>query len=195
MADESPLHPGGGIVLSMPRPVPNWSGQILEYLFLLGATLWLGVHGSTALLTIPLLAKSAAPSFEVARLMIWLLEVTLYAATIASVLLLLSTLGMHALGLRPPRTILLQLVFILLMTLAAIGPQLWIVPKLSSLLRMAALSLEGPGLEARNVLAQATAGVGAMGLLHVFSGAVLLSLAVRRAYCYPHDAKPVRDIH
>jgi hypothetical protein len=62
------LDPSDKGLLSMPRPVPDWTGQALEYFFLLGTTLWLGVHGSSALLTAPLLTRTAAPSEEMARL-------------------------------------------------------------------------------------------------------------------------------
>jgi hypothetical protein len=185
MVQQTPLSPEHGTLLSLPRPVPDWTGQVLEYLFLLGTTLWLGVHGSTALLTAPLLVRSAAPSLEATRLMIWLLENLTYAGTIAAVVLLLTTLGMHLTGLRSPRAVLLQLVLILLMTLAAVGPQLWILPKLSAILRAAAVAPEGQQPEVISVLTRATAGLGSMGLLHLLFGAILVSLAARRCYHYP----------
>lgn len=184
MANQNSLDLDSGMLLPFPRPVPDWSAQILEYLYLVGVTLWIGVHGSTALLTAPLITKTAAPSVDVARLLIWLLESLGYAATIASAILLFTTLGMHLLRLRTPSMILLQLALILFMTVLAIAPQLWIVPKLSSLIRTASLLGEGLKAEPGDVLVLATAGLGTMGLFHLVFGAMLLALATRRCYRY-----------
>ena len=49
MTHESPPLRVSSQLISMPRAVPDWPGQVLEYVFLLGATLWLGIHASTAL--------------------------------------------------------------------------------------------------------------------------------------------------
>jgi hypothetical protein len=168
----------------LPRPIHDWKSQILEYLFLLGITLWLGAHASSALLVAPLVTKITQPSLEMARLLIGLIEILGYVATLASAVLLFTTVGMHMTELRERRTILIQLSLILVMTVIAILPMLVILPKLSSMLRTAALTSEGLPTDAGAVLFGAVSGLGLMGLLHLFFGAILVTFGVRRCYRY-----------
>lgn len=185
--DTSPLAMEGHIV-SFPRPVPDWLGQILEYLYLLGATLWLGVQATSTLLIAPLVARHTTPSLESTRLVLWLLENLAYVATIASAILLLTIAGMHLLKLRSPRMILLQLFLVLVMTVTALGPMLMLVPKLTSMIRVAAITQTNFADSSREVITQVTLALGSMGLLHLVSGAMLIALAVRRRYYYPQGA-------
>jgi hypothetical protein len=190
MTHESPPLRVSSQLISMPRAVPDWPGQVLEYVFLLGATLWLGIHASTALLTAPLIARSAEPTFEIIKLLIWLLEALGYTSTVVSGILLLTTLGMHLLKLRTQTAVLVQLGLVLFMTVAAIVPQLWIVPKLSSLLRLASLAPEATGGAGSDALVITTTGLGTMGLLHLLFGSILVAMATRRCYRYPRSEEP-----
>lgn len=185
MNEEISTLPMDGDIVSFPRPVPDWLGQILEYLYLLGATLWLGVQAASTLLIAPLIARNTAPTLESTRLVLWLLENLGYVATIASAILLLTIAGMHLLKLRSSRTILLQLFLVLVMTLTALSPMLMLVPKLSSLIRVAAITQTSLADSTHEVIAQLTLALGSMGLLHLVSGSVLIALAVRRRYSYP----------
>jgi len=177
-------HTNWGLVHSIPRPIPDWNAQILEYLFLLGVTLWMGAHTTSALLVAPLVLKVSPPTLEMSLLLIKLIENLGYIASAASGILLLTTVGMHLMQLRSRRTILLQLGLILVMTIAAVLPILWLVPKLTALLRMAALADGQMPETSLDVLTRIVAGIGTVGALHLFFGAILASLGVRRSYRY-----------
>jgi len=177
----------GALIYPLPRPVPDWAAQILEFTYLLGATLWMGVHASAALLTAPLVARSPEVSIDMARLLVWLLESLGYVAAIAAGILLLAVLGMHLFALRRPATILVMLALVLIMTALAVGPQLWLIPKVSSQLRLAALDPDAAGGQTRAALVLAIRGMGLMGMLHLFFGAILVGLGARRCYRYPRD--------
>jgi hypothetical protein len=180
--------PTGAVIYPLPRPVPDWAAQILEFTYLLGATLWMGVHASAALLTAPLAARSPEVSIAMGRLLVWLLESLGYVAAIASGILLLAVLGMHLFALRRPVTILLMLSLVLVMTALAVGPQLWLIPKVASQLRLAELEPDAAaGTTIREALLLAIRGMGLMGLLHLFFGAILVTLGARRCYRYPRD--------
>ncbi len=187
MPQQTPLRPDGGLLISLPRPIPHLPGQFLEFTYLLGVTLWMGVHGATAMVTAPLLSQPGALSLELGAHLIHLLELLAYLASIASAVLLLTILGMHLLHLRPPRLILLQLGLVFFMTVTAIGPQIWLVPKLASLLRGAQLAPEGLSVQTQDALGLAVSGLGLMGMLHLITGAVLVAFATRRWHTYPHQ--------
>lgn len=176
------------MVYSLPRPVPDWAAQILEFTYLLGATLWMGVHASAALLTAPLIGRAAGVSADAGGLLVWLFESLGYVAAIAAGILLLAVLGMHLFRLRRPATILVMLALVLIMTFLAIGPQIWLIPKLASRLRLASLEPGAAGAAMRDVLLPAIKGMGMMGLLHLFFGAILVTLGARRCYHYPRSA-------
>ncbi len=179
--------PVQAVVYSLPRPVPDWAAQILEFTYLLGATLWMGVHASAALLTAPLIARASDVSSDAPVLLIWLLESLGYVAAIAAGVLLLTVLGMHLFRLRRPSTVLLMLALVLLMTFLAVGPELWLIPKVASRLRLASLEPDAVGESTRATLFMAVKGMGLMGLLHLFFGAILIALGVRRCYRYPRE--------
>ena len=177
----------GAMLYSLPRPVPDWAAQILEFTYLLGATLWMGVHASAALLTAPLIGRAAGVSADAGSLLVWLFESLGYVAAIAAGILLLTVLGMHLFRMRRPTTILLMLALVLVMTILAIGPQLWLIPKVASRLRLASLDPSEAGAATRDALLMAVKSMGPMGLLHLFFGAMLVALGARRCYRYPHD--------
>ncbi len=179
--------PSGAMIYPLPRPVPDWAAQILEFTYLLGATLWMGVHASAALLTAPLVARSPEVSIDMARLLVWLLESLGYVAAIAAGVLLLTVLGMHLFALRRPATILVMLTLVLIMTALAVGPQLWLIPKVASQLRLAALAPDTFSGQTHGALVLAIRGMGLMGMLHLFFGAILVALGARRCYRYPRD--------
>jgi len=177
--------PDVGVVLSMPRPTPDWKAQTLEYVYLLGGTMWMGVQAATVLLIIPFLAQSTGQSIEAARLVVGVLELLGYVATGAAGILLIITVGMHFLRLRTPAVVLSQLILILLMTAVAVLPHLMMIPKLSSILRLDQVTGEGLNGANLNLVVQSTSGLGIMGLLHLFFGALLVSMGTRRCYRYP----------
>ncbi len=191
MTQHSNQFPQQAMLYSLPRPVPDWAGQTVEFVYLLGSTLWMGVHASATLLTIPLISRSGSVSLETGRLMVWLLESLGFVAAIAAGLLLLTILGIHLLRLRRPVTVLVMLVLVLLMTVLAVGPQLWFIPKIASQLRMAGLEADAAGRQIREAMLLATQGMGLMGMLHLFFGAILVGLGARRCYRYPLEELPV----
>ena len=183
MSDHNP-QPNWELVHSLPRPIHDWKSQILEYLFLLGVTLWLGTHSTSTLLVAPLVIKISQPSLDLARLLTGLIEILGYVATLSSGLLLFTTVGMFMMQMRTRRTILLQLSLILVMTVIAILPLLILLPKLSELARAAAISGDGMPAETVAILTSTVTGLGLMGLLHLLSGSILVTFGVRRCYRY-----------
>ncbi len=176
-----------GLVISLPRPVPDWGAQVLEYVYLLGTTLWMGVQASGVLLIVPILTQRASASGELSVVLVTIFEMLGYVASAAAGLLLLATLGMHVLKLRTASGILVQLILILLMTIVAVVPHLWIVPKLSSFARMLPLHATETGEPSQGhaLLMSHLTGLGAMGMLHLIFGALLVGLGTRRCYRYP----------
>lgn len=186
--------PVQAVVYSLPRPVPDWAAQFLEFTYLLGATLWMGVHASAVLLTAPLIARAADVSADAPTLLVWLLESLGYVAAIAAGILLLTVLGMHLFRMRRPTTVLLMLALVLVMTFLAVGPELWLIPKVASRLRLASLEPDAVGERTREALALAVKGMGLMGILHLFFGAILVALGARRCYRYPRDEMPTFNL-
>ena len=192
--------PDIGLVVSMPRPVPDWGAQVLEYVYLLGTTLWMGVHSASVLLVVPLLADHAGESVPLARAIVGIFEMLGFVTSGAAGLLLIATLGMQVLKLRTPQAVLIQLILVLLMTVVAVLPHLMLVPKLSSALRAASLppsAADEPPVgasESLTALLASLRGLGAMGMLHLFFGALLVGLGTRRCYRYPHsEVAPALD--
>ncbi len=169
---------------SIPRPIPDWNAQVLEYLFLLGLTLWLGAHATSSLLVAPLIIKNAQSTLAMTTLLISLIENLGYIASFSSGILLLTTVGLHLLQLRTRTTILLQLGLILVMTLAAVVPLIWLIPRITALLRFAALNEGTMPQDSIEVLSRTVTGLGAMGVLHLMFGAILSALGIRRCYRY-----------
>jgi hypothetical protein len=179
--------PTEAVIYSLPRPVPDWAAQVLEFTYLLGATLWMGVHASAALLTAPLAARAPEVPIEMARLLVWLLESLGYVAAIGAGILLLTILGMHLFAMRRPAVIVMMLMLVLIMAALAVGPQLWLIPKVASQLRLAGLNPDTYSGKTREALLIAIRGMGLMGMLHLFFGAILVALGARRCYRYPRD--------
>jgi hypothetical protein len=125
-------------VISLPRTRRiSWSAMVLEATHQIILSLWTGSVAFAASLAVPILFAGLADAGQAVRLSLEMLGRLGLLGCGAGSLLLLTTLLMHLLTLRDPRTILGSVVFILAMTAISTGQQVLLAPRAWELLRAA----------------------------------------------------------
>jgi hypothetical protein len=171
----------------------------LEFAHTVVLMLWVGSLAGFALVVIPVLISSL-PSRDLAtRATMAILERTAFLGCGAGAFLLLTTLLMHLLSLRPVRATLLQMLLLLTMTGAAVMSQLSIAPELESILVKVPAALNALANEDQHLRDLARLQTLSLCLLlyQVAAGIGVMVFAVRRWYHYlpvKRDGLPARDI-
>jgi hypothetical protein len=172
-------------VISLPRTRRlSWSAMVLEATHQTLLSLWTGSLAFTASLAVPTLLAGLPDAGQAVRLSLELLGRLGLLGCGAGSVLLLTTLFMHLLTLRDPRTILGQVVLILAMTAIAAGQQVFIAPRAWALLRAAPELAAGSApvelAQLRSLLGACLALLLAQALL----GLALMLAGLRRWYRY-----------
>jgi hypothetical protein len=182
---ENSEQPTAGKVLALP-PVRRLSltAMTVEFSHQLVLALWIGSLVAIASLAIPSLLDAEAGSQPVRTALDLLGRLSLVGCGAGS-FLLLTTMLMHLLSLRGPRTVLLQIGLLLVMTLAAVALQVWLAPTLATILRTTPDLLEGEVVTPQLVRFRGLFGLYLGCLLgQAALGSVLLLTGVRRWYRY-----------
>jgi hypothetical protein len=132
------MRPDPQKVVSLPQTRRiSWSAMVLEATHQVLLSLWTGSLAFAASLAVPMLFAELADAGQAVRLSLEMLGRLGLLGCGAGSLLLLTTLLMHLLTLRDPRTILGSVVLILTMTAISTGQQVLLAPRAWELLRAA----------------------------------------------------------
>jgi hypothetical protein len=179
------MRPDPQKVIPLPRTRRiSWSAMVLEATHQVVLALWTGALAFAASLAVPMLIAGLADAREAVRLSLEMLGRLGLLGCGAGSLLLLTTLLMHLLTLRDPRTILGSVVLILIMTAISTGQQVLLAPRAWELLRAAP---ELTATAAPSELARLRSLFGtylALVLAQVLLGLMLMLAGLRRWYRY-----------
>jgi len=181
-----PFRPNQAKVLALPKTRRlSWSAMVLESGHTIVLALWIGSLVGVASLAVPSLLDAVPDPEDAARACLVLLGRISVLGVGAGSFLLLSTMLMYLLSLRRTRTLAIQGAMILCMTLLAVGLQVWLAPKMFTVLRNAPDLLSEATNQAllRNFRAQFGVYLGLL-LFQALIGAALLLTGVRRWYRY-----------
>jgi hypothetical protein len=132
------MRPDPQKVVSLPQTRRiSWTAMVLEATHQVLLSLWTGSLAFAASLAVPMLFAELADARQAVHLSLEMLGRLGLLGCGAGSLLLLTTLLMHLLTLRDPRTILGSVVLILTMTAISTGQQVLLAPRAWELLRAA----------------------------------------------------------
>jgi hypothetical protein len=172
----------------------SWSAMVLEATHQILLSLWTGSLAFAASLAVPMLFAGLTDAGQAVRLSLDMLGRLGLLGCGAGSLLLLTTLLMHLLTLRDPRTIIGSVIFILAMTAISTGQQVLLAPRMWELLR-AAPDLTASAAPAE--LAELRSRFGtylALVLVQALLGLALMLAGLRRWYRYVKVPETHRDI-
>jgi hypothetical protein len=179
------MRPDPQKVVSLPQTRRiSWTAMVLEATHQVLLSLWTGSLAFAASLAVPMLFAELADARQAVQISLEMLGRLGLLGCGAGSLLLLTTLLMHLLTLRDPRTILGSVVLILTMTAISTGQQVLLAPRAWELLRAAP---ELTAAAAPVELAQLRSLLGtylALLLVQVLLGMALMLAGLRRWYRY-----------
>jgi hypothetical protein len=172
-------------VIPLPRTRRlSWSAMLLEAAHQVVLSLWTGSLVFTASLAVPMVLAGIGDANQAVHLSLEILGRLGLIGCGAGSLLLLTTLLMHLLALRDPRTILGQAIVLLVMTGVATGQQVFLAPRAWELLRAAPdLSPEAAGVELAQIRSLLAVYLELL-LAQAFLGLALMLGGLRRWYRY-----------
>jgi hypothetical protein len=176
-------HPAPAKVVPLPRTRHlSWTAMLLESSHQIVLAIWIGSLVGIASLAIPTLIDGLGDHTQAVRVALELLSRLSFLGCGAGGFLLLTSMLMYLLSLRSARAATGQAAVILVMTVVAIGLEVWLAPAVSGLLRRNP-DLLGGGPELSRFRSLLGLHLGLL-IVQALLGSALLLMGVRRWYRY-----------